>query len=104
MKKKRYIVENEYNKIFSEYKEKYFNLDKSNIDDILICNLKKIVDENMKKNNEEKRKVYEKFKKMKLSKFGKEINNNSIINIHNIRKVLGLRTHSKKTKRRGRKN
>jgi len=103
MKKKRYIVENEYNKIFSEYKEKYFNLDKSNIDDILICNLKKIVDENMKKNNEEKRKVYEKFKKMKLSKFGKEINNNSIININNIRKVLGLRTHSKKTKRRGRK-
>ncbi len=103
MKKKKNIVENEYNKKFSEYKEKNFNLNKNDIDDILISDLKKIVDENMKKSNEEKRKVYEKFKKMKLSKLGKENNNNSIINIYNIRKVLGLRTHSKKTKRRGRK-
>ena len=104
MKKRKNIVENEYNKMFSEYKEKYFNLNKNDIDDNLINDLKKIVDENMKKSNEEKRKVYEKFKKMKFSKLGKEIkNNNSIINIYNIRKVLGLRTHSKKTKRRGRK-
>ena len=104
MKKRKNIVENEYNKMFSEYKEKYFNLNKNDIDDNLINDLKKIVDENMKKSNEEKRKVYEKFKKMKLSKLGKEIkNNNSIINIYNIRKVLGLRTHSKKTKKRGRK-
>ena len=104
MKKRKNIVENEYNKMFSEYKEKYFNLNKNDIDDNLIKDLKKIVDENMKKSNEEKRKVYEKFKKMKFSKLGKEIkNNNSIINIYNIRKVLGLRTHSKKTKRRGRK-
>jgi len=104
MKKRKNIVENEYNKMFSEYKEKYFNLNKNDIDDNLIKDLKKIVDENMKKSNEEKRKVYEKFKKMKFSKLGKEIkNNNSIINIYNIRKVLGLRTHSKKTKKRGRK-
>ena len=104
MKKRKNIVENEYNKMFSEYKEKYFNLNKNDIDDNLINDLKKIVDENMKKSNEEKRKVYEKFKKMKFSKLGKEIkNNNSIINIYNIRKVLGLRTHSKKTKKRGRK-
>ena len=93
MKKKKNIVENEYNKKFSEYKEKNFNLNKNDIDDILISDLKKIVDENMKKSNEEKRKVYEKFKKMKLSKLWKENNNNSIINIYNIIKVLGLRTH-----------
>jgi hypothetical protein len=104
MKKKKIIVENEYNKKLNEYKEKNIELNNQEIEDLIIEDFKKIIEEEMKKTNEEKKKAYEKFKKMKLSKIGNNQKyNNLMINAYKIRKVLGFRTHSKKSKRRGRK-
>ena len=104
MKKKKNIVESEYNKKLFEYKEKYHNLSDREIEDILIEDFKKVIEEEMKKTNEEKKKAYEKFKKMKISKIGNNQKNfNLMINAYKIRKVLGFRTHSKKSKKRGRK-
>ena len=104
MKKKKNIVESEYNKKLFEYKEKYNNLNDKEIEDILIEDFKKVIEEEMKKTNEEKKKAYEKFKKMKISKIGNNQKNfNLMINAYKIRKVLGFRTHSKKSKKRGRK-
>ena len=104
MKKKKIIVENEYNKKLNEYKEKNYELNNQEIEDLIIEDFKKIIEEEMKKTNEEKKKAYEKFKKMKLSKIGNNQKyNNLMINAYKIRKVLGFRTHSKKSKKRGRK-
>ena len=127
MKKNYFFVKNEYDKIFNEYSEKNNN-DKNNeenINNIIIFDLQKIIREKMKKINDEKKKVYEKFKKMKFNSCvnltnNKNLNNNyldnknsnnniiissnnTIINTNKIRKVLGFRTHNKKNKKRGRK-
>ncbi len=104
MKKKKNIVESEYNKKLIEYKEKYNNLNDKEIEDIIIDDFKKVIEEEMKKTNEEKKKAYEKFKKMKISKIGNNQKNlNLMVNAYKIRKILGFRTHSKKSKKRGRK-
>ena len=68
----------------------------------IIEKMKKIVGEKLKKVNDEKKKVYEKFKKMKIDS---NANSNSpmAVTSKKIRKVLGFRTHSKKSKRKGRK-
>ena len=50
----------------------------------------------MKKTNEEKKKAYEKFKKMKISKIGNNQKNlNLMVNAYKIRKILGFRTTRK---------
>ena len=70
--------------------------------------LTKKIESQMKKVKDEKMKIYETFKRMKLDKCGNSLCNNNDIEYNNmssmkIRKALGFRTHSKKCKKRGRK-
>ena len=104
MKKKVDVIEQRCKEILNE-----FNYNCTYIYDIpheVIELLTKKIEFQMKKVKDEKMKIYETFKRMKLDKCGNSICNNDIE--HNmssikIRKALGFRTHSKKCKKRGRK-
>ncbi len=98
MKKKLDHLQMKYNSILNNS----VNLnDREKEEDELIEKMKKIVNEQMEKVNEEKRKAYEKFKKMKIEN---NPNSNTLINNSSkLRKVLGFRTHSKKNRRKSKK-
>lgn len=98
MKKKVEHLQLKYNSLINNSVNLY---DKTKEEDLLIEKLKKIVNEQMEKINEEKRKAYEKFKKMKIES---NPNSNTIVtNSSKLRKVLGFRTHSKKNRRKSKK-
>ena len=106
MKKKVDVIEQRCKEILNE-----FNYNCTYMYDIphdVIELLTKKIELQMKKVKDEKMKIYETFKRMKLDKCGNGLCNNNDIEYNNmssmkIRKALGFRTHSKKCKKRGRK-
>ena len=100
MKKKIRGIESKYNSLIGTVNYNTEEVEKE--ENAIIEKMKKIVGEKLKKVNDEKKKVYEKFKKMNIDS---NANSNSpmAVTSKKIRKVLGFRTHSKKSKRKGRK-
>lgn len=106
----------------NEIKNRYKETNEENLEKIIIEEFINIIDTQMKKIIDEKRKNYENFKKMKIDFFSspnnsesklaktkskykdkeKDINDNN--NIIKLRKMLGFRTHSKKRKKTNSKN
>ena len=90
MQKKLFIIDNEYNEIIKGKTDAEIE----EIQNDIVSKCKAVVNDDNKKFYEEKNKNYEKFKSLKVE------NKQSI---SKLKKILLFRTHSKKTKKRGRK-
>ena len=132
MKKKLKFVQESLKNKKIEIKNRYKENKDENIERLIIDEFTNIIETQMKKIFDDKKKNYENFKKIKIDlnnneddnnnmdnnnnisffsssknkNKNKEINddNNSINNVLNLRKILGFRTHSKKRKKIGDKN
>ena len=90
MQKKINCIEEEYNEIIKDKSQEEIE----NINNDIIAKCTKVINNDNEKFYDEKNKIYEKFKSLKVE------NKQSI---SKLKKILLFRTHSKKTKKRGRK-
>ena len=102
-----------------EIRNRYRENNEENLEKIIIEEFMSIIDTQMKKIIDDKKKNYENFKNIKIDYFssinnnasalsknkyiGKEIRDNNN-NLLKLRKILGFRTHSKKRKKASKKN